>query len=86
MWTAAGDTMTRRAAQSDINFRLEHPDYISDPIYNSTSAPEKLLDMTSVMVMKKGLSVAGTVLDTKGQPIQGSEGDAGVRSLGDQVP
>ncbi len=57
----------------DINFRLEHPDYISDPMFNSSSAPEKLLDMTSVMVMKKGLSVVGTVLDTKGRPIRGAK-------------
>ncbi len=57
----------------DINFRLEHPDYIGDPIYNSSSAPEKLLDMTSIMVMKKGLSVVGTVLDTKGRPIRGAK-------------
>ena len=56
---------------SQLYFRLEHPVYVSDPTFSNQGipSPEKLHDMTSVMVMKKGLTVAGTVLDTEGHPI-----------------
>jgi RNA polymerase sigma factor (sigma-70 family) len=63
---------------SGLSFRLEHPDYVTDPMFsyqtslfsNPTSPPtEKLHDMASVVTMKKGFSVAGTVVDSQGRPI-----------------
>jgi RNA polymerase sigma factor (sigma-70 family) len=54
-----------------LSIRLAHPDYVSDGFYNGMTMPtfEKLRDMTAVMVMKKGLSLAGTVADSQGAPI-----------------
>ncbi|HVM62194.1 MAG TPA: sigma-70 family RNA polymerase sigma factor [Verrucomicrobiae bacterium] len=56
---------------SDLSIRLAHPDYISDAYHNDTPVPpvEKLRDMTAVMVMKKGLSLTGIVVDSQGEPI-----------------
>jgi peroxiredoxin len=55
----------------DVLIRLSHPDYIDDEAYGMTPKPsiEKLRDMTGVMVMKKGLTLRGRVLDLNGQPI-----------------
>ncbi len=63
---------------SRLSFCLEHPDYVTDPMFsyqtslfsNPTSPPaEQLHDMASVVTMKKGFSVAGTVVDSQGRPI-----------------
>lgn len=50
---------------------LEHPDYISVPGPAGISAAEQrqVEDQTSVMVMKKGIPVAGTVTDPDGKPV-----------------
>jgi RNA polymerase sigma factor (sigma-70 family) len=59
-----------------LTIRLAHPDYMSDffPNFpNNTKLPDgKLRDMTAVMVMKKGLTVEGVVLDEQGRPIAGA--------------
>ncbi|MHB1037353.1 MAG: carboxypeptidase regulatory-like domain-containing protein [Pirellulales bacterium] len=49
---------------------LEHPDYIRE-IDHPVSEAEKLTieDSTSVMVMKKGIPVSGTVTDPDGKPV-----------------
>ncbi|MFC1793057.1 carboxypeptidase regulatory-like domain-containing protein [Planctomycetota bacterium] len=72
----------------DIWIRLAHPDYISDEMYGKTSKPpiEKLRDLTSVMVMKEGLSVAGRVLDSNGQPIEGASVAQGSDRFGSNYP
>jgi RNA polymerase sigma factor (sigma-70 family) len=73
---------------SRLFFRLEHPDYISDPIFNNQTAPpaEKLHDMTSVTVMKRGLSVKGTVVDTEGRPIANARVMQGPDRWGSSYP
>lgn len=61
---------------SQLSIRLAHPDYTMDsyPGYsNNANLPdEKLRDMTAVSVMKKGLTIAGVVLDQQGRPIAGA--------------
>lgn len=55
---------------------LKHPDYVSDsyPGYpnNARLPDDKLRDMTAVFVMKRGLAVAGVVLDQQGRAIAGA--------------
>ncbi len=50
---------------------LEHPDYISNPGPAGIRARKqrKIEDRTAVMVMKKGIPVAGTVTDPEGKPV-----------------
>ncbi|MHC4706953.1 MAG: carboxypeptidase regulatory-like domain-containing protein [Planctomycetota bacterium] len=69
-----------------ISIRLAHPDYIDDESYNARSTPplEELRAMTGVMVMNEGVNLAGTVVDSNGQPIakasvrQGQENTWGI--------
>lgn len=55
----------------DVWIRLSHPEYIDDNTYGATPKPsmESLRAMTGVMVMKKGLTVSGIVMDTDGKPV-----------------
>jgi RNA polymerase sigma factor (sigma-70 family) len=58
-----------------ISIRLNHPDYSED--YHPGPEParsleEQLRDMSAVFVMKKGLVVAGVVLDQQGRPVGGA--------------
>jgi sugar lactone lactonase YvrE/peroxiredoxin/uncharacterized GH25 family protein len=58
----------------EIWIRLAHPDFISDKMYGTTPRPpiERLRDMTGVMIMKKGITIAGRVVDANGEPIKGA--------------
>ncbi|MHC4646745.1 MAG: carboxypeptidase regulatory-like domain-containing protein, partial [Planctomycetota bacterium] len=60
-----------------VYVRLTHPDYIDDESYYVRAAPpiELLREMSAVMVMKKGVHVAGGVVDFNGQAVS----DADVR-------
>jgi protocatechuate 3,4-dioxygenase beta subunit len=51
--------------------RLEHPDYINEGHLKMVSATEqkRMEDRTSVLVMKKGIPVTGTVTDPDGKPV-----------------
>lgn len=50
---------------------LEHPDYISETQVGQRSTPPiaKLRDFSSVMVLKRGLTVSGTVRNQQGEPV-----------------
>jgi hypothetical protein len=76
------------AKLDDVSIRLEHPDYVSDDMFGRTPKPpmEKLRDMTGVMVMKKGVALAGRVLDTKGRSIEGASVMQGSMRLGTHYP
>jgi len=54
---------------------LAHPDYISDEMFRLVPSPqiEKLRNMTAIMVMKKGLTMSGRILDMNEQPIEGAK-------------
>ena len=60
------------ARLDDVRIRLAHPDFINDDVYGTTPKPhmERLRDMTGVMIMKKGIPVAGKVLDADGKPVR----------------
>jgi protocatechuate 3,4-dioxygenase beta subunit len=60
------------AEMARIAFSLNHPDYVGDDGYSSTAPIPKLRDMSAVLVMKKGISVSGRVLDSDGKPIAGA--------------
>lgn len=72
----------------DISIRLAHPDYISDEMYGVPPTPpiEELRNRTAIMVMKKGLSVSGKVVDTRGLPIEGALVAQGSDRFGSNYP
>jgi protocatechuate 3,4-dioxygenase beta subunit len=72
----------------EIWIRLDHPDYISDEMYGKTPKPpiEQLRDMTGVMVMKKGVTVAGQVVDMNDRPIEGASVAQGSDRFGSEYP
>ncbi|HUT45328.1 MAG TPA: carboxypeptidase regulatory-like domain-containing protein [Sedimentisphaerales bacterium] len=72
----------------DIWIRLAHPDYISDEMYGKTPKPpiEQLRAMTSVMVMKQGLTVSGRVIDANDRPIEGASVAQGSDRFGSHYP
>jgi hypothetical protein len=76
------------AKLDDIWIRLGHPDYISDEVYGKTPAPpiEALRNLTGVMVMKKGVTVAGRVVDLDGKPIEGATVAQGSDRFGTHYP
>ncbi len=80
------DIMPEKLA--DVWMRLEHADYVSDEMYGATPKPpmERLRDMTGVMVMKKGCTVAGRVLDVEGKPIQWATVAQGADRFGSDYP
>jgi RNA polymerase sigma factor (sigma-70 family) len=52
-----------------LSISLKHPEYVTE---SAQPSPEKLRDMTGVMVMKKGLVVQGVVLGDDARPIEGA--------------
>lgn len=72
----------------DVWLRLEHPDFISDGTYGATTKPpmEELRKLTGVMVMKKGVELAGVVLDRDGKPIAGASVAQGADRWGSNDP
>jgi protocatechuate 3,4-dioxygenase beta subunit len=71
-----------------VSFRLDHPDYISDSRYGQTPSPPlaKLVDRTGVMVMKKGVAVAGTITDADGSAVAGATVAQGGDRFGSEYP
>ena len=55
----------------NMHVTLQHDEYITDYLHFFGSDPKlkHVQDQTSVLVMKKGLSVAGTVTDPEGKPV-----------------
>jgi beta-lactamase regulating signal transducer with metallopeptidase domain/protocatechuate 3,4-dioxygenase beta subunit len=55
-----------------VQILLQHPDYMSDDVYGRTPMPpaDQLRALTGVMVMNKGTTVAGRVLDMNDRPIE----------------
>jgi hypothetical protein len=76
------------AKLDEVWIRLEHSDYVSDEMYGKTPKPpiEKLRDMTGVMVMRRGITVAGRVLDIEGRPIEGVAVAQGSDRFGSSYP
>jgi hypothetical protein len=76
------------AKLDQVYFRLAHPDYIGDDAYGLDRQPpmERLRDMTSIMVMRKGLTVTGRVVDANGRPVEGAVVAQGSSRLGTHYP
>ena len=73
----------------DVWIRLAHPDYVSDDNYGLTPKPTQpqLRDQTGVMVMKKGVTVRGRVVDAASAlPIQGADVLVGGDRFGSRYP
>jgi protocatechuate 3,4-dioxygenase beta subunit len=68
--------------------QLVHPDFLSDELLGQRTAPpeEKLRDQSSVMVMVKGVRVAGRVTDPAGKPVAGAQVSLGVTRFGYKSP
>ena len=68
--------------------RLSHPDFLSDEMYGQTTKPalDKLRDLSGIMVIKKGLAVAGRVVDQDGTPIAGAKVMQGRDRWGSHYP
>lgn len=57
---------------SKILLKLTHPDYVSDSMYSETAnhiPVSQLRSGTHQMLMKKGVTVTGRVLDSEGEPV-----------------
>lgn len=52
----------------DILIRLKHPDYLAK-FFSYRPSFENLIEKTAVLIMKKGMVVAGYVHDTQGNPV-----------------
>ncbi|HEX8200569.1 MAG TPA: sigma factor [Isosphaeraceae bacterium] len=76
------------AEPDDVWTRLSHPDHVGDTIYGATPKPtiEQLRDLFGVMVMKRGVPVAGRVLDEVGRPIAGAKVAQGSDRRGTSSP
>jgi len=53
---------------------LKHPDYVNTDVWNTVPVPpvKALRDLSSVMVVKRGITVSGVVRDENGSPIAGA--------------
>ncbi len=76
------------AELADVWIRLEHPDYLSDTSYGNTPKPPmaNLRHGTGVMIMKKGLPVAGIVRDAQGRPVSEATVAQGADRWGTHYP
>ncbi|MHC4499767.1 MAG: carboxypeptidase regulatory-like domain-containing protein, partial [Planctomycetota bacterium] len=65
-----------------VEIRLTHADYVDDESYDTTATPPKraLRDMTSIMVMERGVDLVGMVVNWNGQPIGGASVRQGVEN------
>lgn len=64
-----------RAEFGQIQVRIVHPDFASDPTYNINPDPTlaEFRAGTAVLRLSRGVSIAGRVLDDNGQPIAGAK-------------
>ena len=71
-----------------VSTRLVHPDYVSDRFYEDTPDPplDELRARTAVMVMKRGVTLSGTVRDNNNKPVAGARVKLGVDRWGSPHP
>jgi peroxiredoxin/uncharacterized GH25 family protein len=77
------------AELEDVWIRLDHPDFVKDEMYGVTPKPTiaQLRDRSGVMVLKKGLTVRGRVVDdASGEPIEGASVAQGRDRFGSHYP
>lgn len=73
---------------NDVWIRLAHDNFVDDTMYGVTPKPsiDALRAGTGEMVMKRGITVAGTVTDESGEPVQGAEVKQGRDRWGSHYP
>ena len=72
-----------------VSLRLEHPDYISDNYFGQTrrnASVGNLQALAHVSVMRKGITVSGTVVGPDGQPLPGATVYQGSDRFGSRYP
>jgi uncharacterized GH25 family protein len=58
----------------ELQLRITHPQYVSDSGYSYRGGTwEELRSLEKIVVMEKGISVAGTVTDPDGKPVAGAK-------------
>jgi len=62
------------ARLEEVWVRLAHPDYVDDEVYGTTVklTVDELRSMSSVVVMKKGVTISGSVVDQQWRPVEGA--------------
>ena len=70
-----------------VRVQLAHPDVLRDDPTSPRTPPllEKLRDRSAVMVMNKGVTVAGRVTDAQGNPVAGAQVSFGARRFGNRA-
>ncbi len=70
------------------SLKLSHKRYINDTRFgeSGTHTPQALREKTAVSVMKRGLTLAGRVLDADGKPVAGAEVKQGPDRWGTDYP
>ena len=63
--------------QVTVSLRVSHPDYVSDVGWGGLQEEQRvttrsLRKQTARIVMKRGVSIAGTVIDPDGKPVEGA--------------
>ncbi|MHC4403383.1 MAG: carboxypeptidase regulatory-like domain-containing protein, partial [Planctomycetota bacterium] len=71
-----------------VSLRLDHPDYVSDYsfLHRPSATVDQLVDMTAVVVMKKGIAVEGTVTNEDGTAVAGATVAQGGDRFGSDLP
>ncbi|MHC4638796.1 MAG: redoxin domain-containing protein [Planctomycetota bacterium] len=93
-YTATTDSMGRWQCNtiptglSEVMVKLAHPDYVDDERFNASVTPsvESLYAGTAAFIMKRGAAVAGSVLDSSLNPIQGAVVSLGFSTWGSDSP
>ena len=74
---------------SEVWLKLSHPDYASDSMFGATAGQvpvDQLIEGTHRMVLKKGVTVKGKIVDTSGNPIEGATVFQGSDRFGSDYP
>lgn len=74
---------------TEILLKLTHPDFMSDAMYGETAGDVvigQLRNGTQRMVMKKGVTIAGQVVDGDGKPVPGATVYQGSDRFGSDFP
>jgi beta-lactamase regulating signal transducer with metallopeptidase domain/peroxiredoxin/protocatechuate 3,4-dioxygenase beta subunit len=70
----------------EVGLRLSHPEFVSDRLYRGSTPIDQLRKLTAVVVMKKGVRMAGRVVDENGKPISTAIVSLGGRPYGQHPP
>jgi|GEM_PF-2888445 len=72
---------------SSFSVKLSHPDYLSDPMFESAeNTAKKIAGRTFWLVMKKGVKLSGRVVSKTGAPVAGAEVRQGRDRWGTDYP